>query len=102
MTVEVETAPGVPAWTLGWRLQRALAFADVSAGEMADELGVSRQTLSRWMGDKSPIRPIYVKQWALKTGVDAQWLQNGEAPRPAGPDEGLREVRQQGLEPRTR
>ena len=37
----------VPDWTIGWRLQRALAHADVSVQEMADELGVSRSAISR-------------------------------------------------------
>lgn len=69
----------VPTWTLGWRLQRSLAHAELSVAEMADELGVTRSTISRWMHDKgAPPRTIYVRQWAMRTGVSADWL-NGSA-----------------------
>jgi transcriptional regulator with XRE-family HTH domain len=67
---------GVPEWTLGWRLQRALAHAEIGAQEMADELGVTRSTISRWMHDRgAEPRAIYIKQWALRTGVPVEWLQ---------------------------
>jgi transcriptional regulator with XRE-family HTH domain len=65
----------VPDWTLGWRMNRALAHAGVSVQEMASDLGVSRGTLSRWMSDHGAApRAIYLKQWALRTGVDYGWL----------------------------
>jgi transcriptional regulator with XRE-family HTH domain len=71
----------VPDWTLGWRLQRALAHAEVSVEDMAGELGVTRSTISRWMHDRgAPPRPIYVKQWALRTGVSQEWLLSGSSP----------------------
>lgn len=69
----------VPALTLGWRLKMALAHGGVSRDEMADNLGVTPSTLSRWMGDKgaAPSR-AYVSQWALSTGVSRAWLERGE------------------------
>jgi transcriptional regulator with XRE-family HTH domain len=81
--------PGVvPDWTLGWRMQRALDFGHMKVQDMADELGVSRQTVSRWMSDKgTPPRRIYVQQWALRCGVPYEWLINGEvsqSPHPEG------------------
>lgn len=73
----------VPDWTVGWRMQRALTHAGLHVEEMADELGVSRSTVSRWVNDKGPVRPIYLKQWALRCGVPFEWLQTG-AVGPAG------------------
>lgn len=61
----------VPELTLGWRLKMALG--NHSAGAMARELGVTRATVSRWMGDKgAPPKKAYVQQWALITGVAAR------------------------------
>lgn len=66
----------VPELTLGWRLKMALG--SMQAGTMADLLGVSRQTLTRWMGDKgAPPKRAYLVQWALATGVDPTWLLTG-------------------------
>ena len=65
----------IPEWTLGWRLQRALAHAGVSVEEMADEIGVSRSTVSRWLNDRgTPPRIGYVKLWALRTGCSLEWV----------------------------
>src|SRR5690606_20591044 len=46
----------IPEWTIGWRLKRALDFADLSAQEMATELGVHVGTVSRWMNDRETPR----------------------------------------------
>ena len=71
----------VPEFTLGWRLQRALDYAGkMKAEDMADEMGVHRATVSRWMNERgAPPRPIYLKQWALRTGVNRDWLTTGVA-----------------------
>jgi transcriptional regulator with XRE-family HTH domain len=75
----------IPELTLGWRLQMALG--EMSAQEMADTLGVSRQTLSRWMHDVgSRPKRAYLSQWALATGVPIEWIEHGKVsdspPRP--------------------
>lgn len=81
MTSAVQDVETIPEWTLGWRLQRALAHAGISAEEMGRELGVTRATISRWMHDRGGApRLIYVKQWALRTGVPLAWLQDGVVP----------------------
>lgn len=56
----------------------ALAHGGVSRDEMAENLGVTPSTLSRWMGDKgaAPSR-AYIAQWALATGVSRAWLEHG-------------------------
>jgi len=88
---------------MGWRLQMALRHGGVSVQEMADELGMNRNSLSRWLNDRAVPRRVIVKQWALRTGVPYEWIATGrvdESPRPGDPDGGG--VRHQGLEPRTR
>lgn len=89
MSTETSHPPGIPEWTLGWRLQRSLAHATMTTGDMADELGVARSTVSRWMNDHgSAPRAAFVKQWALRTGVPYEWLKDGETPNngPNTPD----------------
>jgi transcriptional regulator with XRE-family HTH domain len=67
----------IPEWTLGWRLQRSLAHADLSVEQMADELGVTRQTVGRWLHERGEPRTAYLRLWALRTGVPLEWLVNG-------------------------
>src|SRR5260221_12773163 len=65
----------IPEWTLGWRLNRALAHAGISAADMAADLGVSRATVSRWINDHgAPPRVGYVKLWAMRCGVSLEWV----------------------------
>lgn len=80
----------IPEWTRGWRLQRALDHAGLTVEEMGEFLGVSRQTMSRWLHDRGPIRDIYIKQWALRTGINFRWLKDGVGldPSPAVPADG--------------
>lgn len=81
MSEQPQDDPGqasIPAWTLGWRLRRALEYGDVSVDEMAAYLDYKRSSLSRWMHDKGkPPRPFVVKQWALRCTVDPEWLTDG-------------------------
>jgi len=77
----------VPPLTLGWRLQMALRQAGVSVQEMADELGMARNSLSRWLNDHAVPRTIFVKAWALRTGVPYEWLWTGQVSDNA-PDSG--------------
>jgi transcriptional regulator with XRE-family HTH domain len=86
----------IPAWTLGWKLKRALDHAGLSAQEMAAELGVHVGTVSRWMNDRETPRRAYVMAWALRCGVSFGWLSetdvtpiqqvdiSGQTPIPAG------------------
>jgi transcriptional regulator with XRE-family HTH domain len=79
------TQTTVPEWTLGWRLQRSLAHAEMLTEQMADELGVSRSTVSRWLnGHGAPPRIGYLKLWAMRCGVPLDWLVNGDDVRRPG------------------
>jgi transcriptional regulator with XRE-family HTH domain len=75
----------VPEWTLPWRMQRAMAHADLRIEDMAAELGVSRATVSRWLNEHGgPPRIGYLKLWALRCGVPLEWLRSGEDVRTRG------------------
>lgn len=79
MTVMSQPQVVVPDWSLGWRLRRSLEWADVSAKEMAGELGVSEGTISRWCHDVgAPPRSVYLRAWATYCRVPFVWLQYGE------------------------
>lgn len=89
--IPMSTAPNehIPALTLGWRLKMALADSDLSREDMAEQLGVTVSTLSRWQGDRgaAPSR-AYIRLWAELTGVSLRWLETGEGqsttPDPGG------------------
>jgi transcriptional regulator with XRE-family HTH domain len=68
----------IPEVSLGWRLKMSLHAAGMHAHVMAEQLGVSRATVSRWMSDKgTPPRKAFVRQWAALTHVDPDWLLTG-------------------------
>lgn len=71
----------------------ALRHAGVSVQEMADELGMARGSVSRWLSDRGAPRTIFVKAWALRTGVPYEWLWTGQVSDNA-PDSGARLPRQ--------
>ena len=77
MAVMSQMETEVPQWTLGWRLQRSLAHAGMSVEAMAAELGVTRQTVGRWLHDHTEPRLGYMKLWAMRTGVPFEWLREG-------------------------
>lgn len=63
-----------PTWRLQDRLLRALDEVDISVQDMADHLGVSRNTVGNYLaGRTSPNRAI-LRVWALRCGVPLDWL----------------------------
>lgn len=64
----------VPELDLGDRMLLALRHADVGTAEMADYLGVSRQSVSNWLGGRKRPKTGALRLWALKTGVSFEWL----------------------------
>lgn len=85
MTVNHE-GPVVPEITVGMRLDIAMRHAGIKSGELADELGIDRGTVSRWINDrhKRPIPRLYLKTIALRCGVPFEWLESGISPTTAG------------------
>lgn len=69
-------------------MRKALDVAGVGVQDMADYLGVSRQSVSKWINGRGLVDRRTTIAWALRTGVPLVWLETGEAPA-TGP--GLRE-----------
>lgn len=71
--------PMVPEWTLADRMRKSLEAAGLGVQEMADELGVTRGAVGKWInGHVTPRRPVLMA-WALRTGVPLEWLETGDA-----------------------
>lgn len=69
-----------PTWTLGDRLRKARTSVDVTNQDMADILGVERNTVSRWEHDQTvPTRAILLA-YAMRTGVPVWWLEGKDGP----------------------
>lgn len=74
---ETATAQRVPAWDLADRMRKSLREADIGVQEMADYLGVGRNTVSTWINGRiTPGRPV-LRLWSMRCGVSYEWL-NGE------------------------
>ena len=71
----------IPEVTLGWRLR--IAAGEMQHEEIAEELGVHRSTVSRWLSDRGVPKRAFLMQWALMTGVDYTWLATGSPATPS-------------------
>jgi transcriptional regulator with XRE-family HTH domain len=93
-------APGtVPEWDQADRLAKALQHRGIKVQQMADYLGVSRNTIGNYLSRRSKPDKRTLLLWAMKTGVPREWLEDGKTP-PDDPDGGG--VRREGIEPPTR
>lgn len=86
----------VPEWDLTDRLRKTLRDAGLTTSDMADYLGVSRNTIGSWTGGKITPGIASLRAWAMACGVPFEWLKDGQE------FETVESVRRQGLEPRTR
>lgn len=79
--------PGfTPEWTLGWRLRRARALTGLSTRDFAAEIGTSQKTVTDAENDnRVPRRPV-IAAYAMRTGVDLDWLLTGSMQKTPGPD----------------
>ena len=83
-------APGgpdelVPEWDQADKMRKALRHAGVSVQEIADYLGVARNTVSTWINGHIPPSTQTVRLWSIRTGVPYEWLMGAEQARPAQP-----------------
>lgn len=67
-------ASSVPVFDRADRMRKALRHADIGVQEMADYLGVSRNTVSNWIGGRINPGTQTLRLWALRTGVPYTWL----------------------------
>ena len=78
----------IPSLTLGLRLKMAMDWAGYRRDHMAEELGVSESTISRWTNDDgTPPNRGYIRAWAAFTRYDFHWLLTGEQSPDGGPVE---------------
>lgn len=76
--MSIEQAPaGVPEFDLADRMRKALRTADMGVQEMADYLGVARNTVSTWINGRIVPNRQTVLLWAMRTGVPLEWLESG-------------------------
>lgn len=65
---------------LGDRLAKALTVANMNGLEMADFLGVSRQTIGNYTSGRTRPNRATLRTWALRTGVPLSWIETGTLP----------------------
>lgn len=100
MTTSIHMAGKVPEFNLSDRVRKAREITGLSQDELAERAGVGRATLARLESGKGSPRRATLIAIAFATGVDLNWLENGNTP--AGPEpSGGDVVRHQGFEPRT-
>lgn len=67
----------VPEWDLADRMRKALRTSGISVGEMADYLGVGRNTVSTWINGRIAPSRQTLRLWAIRCGVSYEWLVGG-------------------------
>ena len=81
------------------RMRRAMRVSGTSVQQVADELEVSRNTISAWINGRGFPRRRDLRDFALLTGFPMSWLETGMETPPS--DDGGGVVRPEGLEPPT-
>lgn len=74
----------VPEWDVTDRLRKALKHAGLGPGDMAAELGVSRNTVTNYLNGHTRIPGPALRLWAMRTGVPREWLETGKGPGGGG------------------
>lgn len=74
----------IPAFTLGDRLRKAREVTGMTQGQLAQRIGVARNTVTRSeVGATEPTR-LVLRAWSEVTGVPLQWILTGDAPGDLG------------------
>lgn len=71
-----------PGFEMRHRLALALEVAGVSSGEMAEILGVHRNTVSNYLNGRATPKRAVLVAWAVRCGVPLVWLITGREPDP--------------------
>lgn len=67
----------VPPITLGTRLRIAREWRGLSQDDLATVLGKTRQTISNYEREFTPIGKLELNAWAVTTDTDVDWLKTG-------------------------
>ena len=78
----------VPQFDMADRLRKALREADLSVQDIAEYIGVSRNTVGAWINGRTVPNKASLMLWAMRTGVPLEWLRTGESPHQEGPGGG--------------
>lgn len=62
------------------RLRKSLRVSGWSVQAIADQLGVSRNTVSNWINGRVTPTREQLTVWAAYTGAPLQWLERGTVP----------------------
>lgn len=73
----VAEAGAVPQWSLQDRLRKAREYAGLQQSELAADLDISRNTVSNYEAGRVEPRRIVMRVWAMRCGVDFQWMETG-------------------------
>lgn len=84
MTQDVAVSAGIPEWSFTDRLRKAREHANLKQAELADEIGISRSSLSGYEQGRPVPKPV-ITVWALRTGVPIEWLRDGIVSTTTGP-----------------
>jgi transcriptional regulator with XRE-family HTH domain len=80
------TYGAIPKQRLHHRITMAMEFADMMPSDLADALGVHRNSVSAWINGRGKPKPPTLIAIASVTDVDLEWLLSGKVP-PIGPGE---------------
>lgn len=69
---------------MGDRLAKALKWADVSVQDMADYLGVTRQTVGNYLSGRTEMTRGSRRLWALRCGLPLEWIETGQVTENGG------------------
>lgn len=58
-------------------MRKGLREAGVSVQQMADYLGVKRNTVGTWINGRNQPSPQTLRLWAMRCGIDHYWLVHG-------------------------
>lgn len=71
---EQTTRADAPTWDLADRMRKSLRHSDIGVQDMADYLGVARNTVSTWINGRIVPTRQTLLLWAMRTGVSYDWL----------------------------
>ena len=83
--MSTQTHGVIPTLTRGQRLTVAMEYAGLKPEGMALQLRCSATTIRNYLSERTKIDWAHLALWSQVTGVDAAWLETGEAGPTNGP-----------------
>lgn len=65
-------------WDVADRMRKSLRASGVGVQDMADYLGMSRNSISNWINGRAIPDHRTLLLWSMKTGVPLPWLEGGD------------------------